>query len=142
MPDIKDLLLISLMIFGCSQSNQKTESFQDSITVTKEHLKDSIIDKTFKDNFDYIHFVERIKKIREVDTLSKTNKNVKSLLLKGEHDSSIYYIIKVGVDTEYRFQTVYNFYIDSTTSKLFFLDVFNDSLIEIDSSQNKLPVTK
>jgi len=134
-----------LFVFcGCKQKPdiseiEEKELIQNNTSeVINEDPKDRVVDKTIKDGFNYIHFIERIKKISEVDTFSKTNKNVKSLLLKGEYDSSTYYIVKVGVDTKYRFQTVYNFYIDSTTSKLYFLDVFNDSLMEIDSLKTSL----
>lgn len=129
--------VILLVFYGCKQKadiskieevKQLTDNTSDII---EEYSQDSVVDKTVNDEFNFMPFFDRIKQISEVDTFSKTNKNVKSLLLKGEYDSSTYYIIKVGVDTKYRFQTVYNFYIDSTTQKLFFLDVVNDSLIEI-----------
>jgi hypothetical protein len=140
--------VILLVFCGCEQKagvsnieevKQLTDYTSDII---EEYSQDSVVDKTIKDGFNYIHFIERIKQISEVDTFSKTNKNVKSLLLKGEYDSSTYYIIKVGVDTKYRFQTVYNFYVDSITHKLFFLDVFNNSLIEIKNGVRLLPKSR
>lgn len=144
------VLPLTLCVFtiGCGKGLEKeyeeVKNIEDSVVDKVVEVKDTVMNTPPKDllDFNFAPYIDRIERISEVDTFSKMNKNVKSLLLKGEYDSSTYYIIKVGVDTKYRFQTVYNFYVDSITHKLFFLDVFNNSLIEIKNGVRLLPKSR
>jgi hypothetical protein len=126
----KVIALLLLANFACQNNNklekensikiEKDSAITNKIAIKKEIIAESIIDSV--ENRIY-----SLKKVQKLNTTSKV-----SILTQEPPDSDAHYTFKVGFNREDRFETVFNFSFDKSQSIIFYYDVVNDELIDID----------
>jgi len=143
---ILPILLTTFILSACSQPDKKTpvvETPADTVTTAVPAKKDSAVvsgellvnggnySEKEKKILDKIALLPEFKKSNNyIDSLTGHKHGLSSMIFKPEKGEKYYYV-KVGYSSPERFETYYNFYVDSTTFAINIDDVVEADIVPI-----------
>lgn len=143
---ILPILLATSILSACNQPDKKTavvETPADTVTTAVPAKKDSAVvsgellvnggnySEKEKKILDKIALLPEFKKSNKyIDSLTDHKHGLSSMIFKPEKGEKYYYV-KVGYSSPERFETYYNFYVDSTTFAINIDDVVEADIVPI-----------
>jgi len=143
---ILPILLATSILSACSQPDKKTpvvETPADTVNTAVLAKKDSAVvsgellvnggnySEKEKKILDKIALLPEFKKSNKyIDSLTDHKHGLSSMIFKPEKGEKYYYV-KVGYSSPERFETYYNFYVDSTTFAINIDDVVEADIVPI-----------
>lgn len=119
MKDYNKLIVLLFLLSSCDNStviSNKSEQYID----TTIQFNNKFIDTINYDSFDLI--LEEIINSKSI----KNRKDLQLIFSPLKNDKFVH--LKVGVNTEFRFVTIYNFYINRLNKEIWYMN-FKDSLV-------------
>ena len=129
-------LFASILFIRCNQSDKsKTAVASDNLSFSKQDSNKLIVNKAITNKEEYIlGLIKNIDEVkasdRYIDSLTNHKKGIASLIFKPAKNEK-YYFIQTGYDGENRFETYYNFYVDSATYEIKIQDVIEGDIVTL-----------